>query len=247
MNVFLVYDDGTLVTPELNGSILEGVTRSSIIELADRARPQGRRAAGDDRRVARRASRAATITEVFACGTAAVVTPVGTLKWRGGEVSSGAEAGPVTTKIRERLLDMQYGRVEDTHGWMHRLVVAEILRTRWSSVTMGATRGGGNGQVFLAKADNGLGGRLGPRAGVCRAAARRTSGIELEQRDLDLIAPRHRVERGVSVPGQRSRRRRGARHVARHRSQPGLVDLVRLARGQHCSLQLGTHRLAPTG
>ncbi|MBA2446014.1 MAG: branched-chain amino acid aminotransferase [Nocardioidaceae bacterium] len=121
MNVFLVYDDGTLVTPELNGSILEGVTRASILELADEL---GHKV--DERKVRidewREGVASHEIVEVFACGTAAVVTPISTLKWRGGEVSSGADAGPVTLKIRERLLDIQYGRVADDRGWMHRLV-----------------------------------------------------------------------------------------------------------------------------
>ena len=64
------------------------------------------------------------ITEVFACGTAAVVTPVGTLKWDGGEVGTagrGDEAGPLTLEIRQALVDIQYGRAEDTFGWMHRV------------------------------------------------------------------------------------------------------------------------------
>jgi branched-chain amino acid aminotransferase len=66
--------------------------------------------------------RSGRITEVFACGTAAVVTPVGTLRWRGGEVCSGEDAGPVTQQVRRALVDIQYGRAEDTFGWMHRVV-----------------------------------------------------------------------------------------------------------------------------
>ena len=67
------------------------------------------------------------LAEVFACGTAAVVTPVGTLKWDGGEASVGDESvgggvGEVTADIRRTLLDIQYGRAEDTKGWMTRLV-----------------------------------------------------------------------------------------------------------------------------
>jgi branched-chain amino acid aminotransferase len=120
MNVFLVYSDGTLVTPELNGSILEGVTRSSIIELADEL---GYKV--DERSVTfdewREGLAGSDITEVFACGTAAVLTPIGTLKWRGGQVSCGDAAGKVTVELRQRLLDIQYGRAADTHGWMHRL------------------------------------------------------------------------------------------------------------------------------
>ena len=62
------------------------------------------------------------ITEVFACGTAAVITPVGTLKWSGGEVQGSTEAGPLTMQIRQALIDIQYGRADDTFGWMHKVV-----------------------------------------------------------------------------------------------------------------------------
>ncbi len=63
------------------------------------------------------------ISEVFACGTAAVITPVGRLLWDGGEVGTdGGEPGPVALKLREALLDIQYGRAQDAHGWMRRLV-----------------------------------------------------------------------------------------------------------------------------
>ena len=67
-----------------------------------------------------------TITEVFACGTAAVVTPVGALKWDGGEaVAADGEAGKVTLEIRSALVDIQYGRAEDRHGWMHATWLAD--------------------------------------------------------------------------------------------------------------------------
>ncbi|MDO5712651.1 MAG: branched chain amino acid aminotransferase, partial [Micrococcales bacterium] len=67
------------------------------------------------------------LVEVFACGTAAVVTPVGNLQWEGGAVTVGDRTvgdgvGPVTTRLRQTLLDIQYGRAQDTHGWMTRLV-----------------------------------------------------------------------------------------------------------------------------
>jgi branched-chain amino acid aminotransferase len=61
------------------------------------------------------------ITEVFACGTAAVVTPVGSLKWDGGETPEVASAGEVTMAVRQALVDIQYGRADDTFGWMHRI------------------------------------------------------------------------------------------------------------------------------
>ncbi len=120
MNLFFVYDDGTMATPELSGSILEGVTRASIIDLADEL---GHKV--DERKVTiddwRDGVASGSITEVFACGTAAVVTPVASLKWRGGEVSARGDA-TVAQQLRTRLLDIQYGRVEDDHGWMQRIV-----------------------------------------------------------------------------------------------------------------------------
>lgn len=121
MNIFFVYDDRTIATPELTGSILEGVTRSSLIELAEELghKVVERTVTVDEWRegVASNA-----ITEVFACGTAAVITPVGTLRWRGGEVTAREAPGAVTLELRERLLDIQYGRAADPHGWLHRLV-----------------------------------------------------------------------------------------------------------------------------
>jgi branched-chain amino acid aminotransferase len=63
------------------------------------------------------------IAEVFACGTAAVVTPIGKFGSDEFEVTVGdGEPGPVTMSIRQRLTDIQYGRVADTHGWMRRVV-----------------------------------------------------------------------------------------------------------------------------
>ncbi|XVX19265.1 branched-chain amino acid aminotransferase [Actinomycetota bacterium] len=120
MNLFFVYKDGRVVTPALTGSILEGVTRSSILELTKEMglSPEERRI-----EIAEWKDGVASgeITEVFACGTAAVVTPVGELRWDGGSTPAPAST-ETTMAIRQRLLDVQYGRVADTHGWMTRLV-----------------------------------------------------------------------------------------------------------------------------
>lgn len=122
MNMYFVHADGHVVTPE-TGTILEGITRSAIIELAQKKghRVEERKFAIDEWR---EGVASGEITEVFACGTAAVVTPVGTLRWDGGEVSGAAteEAGPLTTEIRQDLVDIQYGRADDAFGWMHRVV-----------------------------------------------------------------------------------------------------------------------------
>jgi branched-chain amino acid aminotransferase len=124
MNLYFVHADGRLVTPELTGTILEGVTRSSILTLA---KEQGLDV--EERRVDieewRRGVAAGDITEVFACGTAAVITPVGRLVWDGGEVASPVTSpdgvGEVTGRLRQALVDIQYGRSPDTHGWLRRL------------------------------------------------------------------------------------------------------------------------------
>jgi branched-chain amino acid aminotransferase len=126
MNLYFVHRDGTIVTPELTGTILEGVTRSSILDLAG---DLGHKV--DERRISidqwRDGVAGGEITEVFACGTAAVVTPVGRLAWQGGEVVIGDHdvdlgVGSVTASIRRLLLDVQYGRVADSRGWLTRLV-----------------------------------------------------------------------------------------------------------------------------
>ncbi len=119
MNLYFVHDDGRIVTPE-TGTILEGITRASIIELAGKLGHQveERRFSIDEWRDGVTSGR---ITEVFACGTAAVVTPVGSLKWDGGEVPAPASTD-LTMRVRQALVDVQYGRAEDAFGWMHRIV-----------------------------------------------------------------------------------------------------------------------------
>jgi len=122
MNLYFVHADGSIVTPSLSGSILEGITRDSILTLA---RDLGHEVV--ERRVSidewRTGTADGSITEVFACGTAAVVTPIGSLKWDGGEAVTGdGEAGKVTTDIRAALVDIQYGRATDRHGWMTKVV-----------------------------------------------------------------------------------------------------------------------------
>ncbi len=120
MNLFFVYADGRLVTPELTGTILPGVTRSSLLELA---RERGMQV--EERRFTidewRDGVASGEISEVFACGTAAVITPVGRLAWKGGEVTM-PDRHEVTMSLREELLDIQYGRAEDRHGWLYQLV-----------------------------------------------------------------------------------------------------------------------------
>ena len=121
MNVFLVHADGRIVTPALSGSILEGITRASILQLA-----RDRGLVVEERKVSieewQEGAASGAITEAFACGTAAVVTPIGELKGEGIAIGGpGATAGEVTMSLRRELTDIQYGRAADRHGWLARL------------------------------------------------------------------------------------------------------------------------------
>ena len=121
MNVFFVHGTDTLVTPRLTGSILEGVTRDSIMQLA---RDRGMTVEERDVTLGewREGVASGAITEVFACGTAAVVTPIGQLKGKDFTVGDAdAPAGAITLSLRQELTDIQYGRVPDRHGWLTRL------------------------------------------------------------------------------------------------------------------------------
>jgi branched-chain amino acid aminotransferase len=122
MNVFFVFDDGSLATPPLTGTILPGITRDSILTLlraggvAVREEPysfeQWRTDAASGR-----------LREAFACGTAAVVTPIGTVRWPDGEFTIGdGGTGEVTARLRQTLVDIQRGRAADPHGWVHRVL-----------------------------------------------------------------------------------------------------------------------------
>jgi branched-chain amino acid aminotransferase len=124
MNLMFVYgsgDSARLVTPELTGTLLPGVTRDSLLTLA---RHLGIPA--DEGRISveqwQAGNASGEISEVFACGTAAVVTPVGTVKSAEGEwVVGDGQPGPVTMRLREALLDIQTGRADDPFGWVHRI------------------------------------------------------------------------------------------------------------------------------
>jgi branched-chain amino acid aminotransferase len=121
MNLFFVYKDGHVATPSLDGTILRGITRKSVVQLIkDRGiEVQERKITLDEMRADLLSG---DITEVFACGTAAVITPVGQFKSRVETIGSAdAEPGALTASLREELTGIQYGRVEDRHNWMLRL------------------------------------------------------------------------------------------------------------------------------
>ena len=121
MNLFFVYKDGSVVTPSLEGTILHGITRDSIVTLLKDSghEVQERKITLDE---VRESLKSGEITEVFACGTAAVVTPVGLFKSREEEIPIGSnEPGALTVAMREELTGIQYGTVKDRHNWMHKL------------------------------------------------------------------------------------------------------------------------------
>ncbi|WP_084960059.1 branched-chain amino acid aminotransferase [Thermoactinospora rubra] len=120
MNLFFVFGD-KLLTPALTGTLLPGITRDSILTLAGDLgleAVEGRISIEEWQA----GCESGELTEVFACGTAAVVTPVGTVKGadRAWTVGDGTP-GPVTMRIREELLGIQYGMRPDRHGWIHKI------------------------------------------------------------------------------------------------------------------------------
>ena len=121
MNLFFVFDDGSIITPPLTGTILPGITRNSIIDLA---RAQGLTVREEPYSIDQWRSDAESgrLRETFACGTAAVVTPVGTVKWPDGSFTIGGnQSGPVTASLRSALVSIQRGDAADPHGWVHRI------------------------------------------------------------------------------------------------------------------------------
>ncbi len=122
MNVFFVYDDDTLVTPPLTGTILPGITRDSVITLAGTF---GYTVAERQYSIEQWQADAASghLREAFACGTAAVITPIGTVRSADGEFAiGGGEEGPVTQRLRQTLVDIQRGRIADEYGWVQRIL-----------------------------------------------------------------------------------------------------------------------------
>jgi branched-chain amino acid aminotransferase len=124
MNLFFVYGEGEdvrIVTPPLTGTLLPGITRDSLLTLApDLGIPASEAAISVEQW--RSDCESGAISEVFACGTAAVITPVGAVKGAtGGWMIGDGAPGPVTMRLREQLLGIQFGRLPDPHGWVHKI------------------------------------------------------------------------------------------------------------------------------
>jgi branched-chain amino acid aminotransferase len=125
MNLFFVYGSGSearIMTPALTGTLLPGITRETLLTLA----PDLGIPASEDKisvRQWQKGCESGEITEVFACGTAAVITPVGVIKGTGGGWTVGdGSPGPVTMRLREQLVGIQFGQLPDPHGWVHKIL-----------------------------------------------------------------------------------------------------------------------------
>jgi branched-chain amino acid aminotransferase len=121
MNVFFVFDDGSLSTPPL-GTILPGITRDSIIALV---KDSGARVREEAYSIDQWRADAASgkLKEAFACGTAAVISPIGKVCSASGDfLISGGAAGPVAMGLRKKLIDIQYGRAADPHNWIRKVL-----------------------------------------------------------------------------------------------------------------------------
>jgi branched-chain amino acid aminotransferase len=120
MNIFFVIDD-EIITPELNGSILPGITRKSVIELAKYW----------DQKVTERkisideiidAHAAGSLKEAFGSGTAAVISPVGEIKYGDKVITiNDNQTGPVAQKLYDAITGIQYGTAEDPLGWVMKI------------------------------------------------------------------------------------------------------------------------------
>ena len=121
MNLFFVFEDGSLQTPPLGGTILPGITRDALLTLA---RDEGLTVREEPYAIDqwRADANSGRLTESFACGTAAVVTSVGTVTSSDGKFTIGAGGpGQTTQRLRDRLVSIQRGTATDPYGWVQRI------------------------------------------------------------------------------------------------------------------------------
>jgi len=116
MNIMVKIGD-EVITPPLTGTVLPGVTRDSVLTLLrDWGLRASERQVGIDEVMA--AHRAGTLTEVWGTGTAAVISPVGELAYKGETmVINGGKIGPLTQRLYDAIVGIQYGQAPDPHGW----------------------------------------------------------------------------------------------------------------------------------
>ena len=125
MNLYFVRGkgkDATIFTPKLTGTLLPGITRDSILSVAsDLGYKVAEGMISTDEW--RDGVASGEISEIFACGTAAVIAPVGSAKSAHGTWMTGnGNPGPITMEIRNHLLGIQHGTIADKHGWMKKVL-----------------------------------------------------------------------------------------------------------------------------
>ncbi|MEU3982368.1 branched-chain amino acid aminotransferase [Streptomyces sp. NPDC026672] len=119
-NLFFVHGD-RLVTPELSGTLLAGVTRDSVLTLVAELGHQA-----EEKRISveqwRADAESGALTEVFSCGTSSMITPVGCVRSADGDWTiGGGTPGPVTERLRAELTGIQDGSRPDPFGWVHKI------------------------------------------------------------------------------------------------------------------------------
>lgn len=123
MNICFITSDNRLITPKLDGTILPGVTRLCVMKLA---RDMGLHVEENSYSFEdlKADAKSGKLKEVFACGTAAVIAPISAFKYQGGETIIGdGSFGPITKKLRDHLVGLQTGKIEDTEGWVKTVIV----------------------------------------------------------------------------------------------------------------------------
>jgi branched-chain amino acid aminotransferase len=116
--------DGKIITPALTGSVLPGITRKSCVELLKEwgYEVEERLFSVDE---LFEAAKCGKLEEAWGTGTAAVVSPIGKLFYEGAEyIVSNNEIGALTQKLYDNLTGIQWGKLEDTHGWLYKVCKA---------------------------------------------------------------------------------------------------------------------------
>jgi len=124
MNVCFITKDKKLITPPISGTILDGITRKSVLTLAAE---QGLRVEEVPYAYEqwRRDAETGHVIEAFACGTAAVIVSIGTVRSADGDFTVGdGSIGPITASLRQRLVNIQLGVEPDNHGWVRQVTIS---------------------------------------------------------------------------------------------------------------------------
>ena len=225
MNMVARIGDG-IVTPPLGGSILAGVTRDSVITLLrEWGFTVNERPLGMEELL--RAHRGGALREMFGCGTAAVITPVGTLGWKGEEVViNGGQPGEIARRLLEAITSIQYGRQPDEHGWMTEAGIDPERALRVRSARASRRAGCGTGErLNLQLARRGPPRRPAPSGGgpKSRSGEARPRWHSHRKTSVETLGAR----RSMSVPDPSSQLPLEIRSVSMRRAVEALLAAAR--------------------